>query len=168
MGMNKNDDIHYLEKNIQTQELYNDFEYKKHFEKRFVLIQNHEQERIEVENYDEKTDRDGCVYAFVINGRLIKIGSTTTSFKKRVQSYNCGKKAHRKKGTCSTTNFFVLQNLLNYNKKVDVYVLYPPKKTTKWEGYKIQERFPSSKSIEKIINTRLKEHGVLPALNTQK
>ena len=59
------------------------------------------------------------MYCFVIDGKILKIGKTDTTMAKRVQSYNCGKKAYRENGTCSTTNYNILQSFLAINKEKD-------------------------------------------------
>jgi len=68
--------------------------------------------------------KEGLVYLFIIDNNIIKIGSTIKSIKDRLISYNSGKKSYRKSGTCSTTNYFVLQTLINLNKNIDVYALF--------------------------------------------
>lgn len=78
-------------------------------------------------NFDD--NYSGLVYAFVIKGYFYKSGKTDTTMKERINSYNCGKKEYRNNGTCSVTNYFVLQSLLNFNVPVDVYCFLVPKAT---------------------------------------
>ena len=87
----------------------------------------------------------------VIDNKILKIGQTITDVKCRIQSYNSGKKKHRKKGTCSTTNYFILQSLLNIDKRVNLYVYFAEKKPYDIFGVKGNDCFPSAKVIEKII-----------------
>lgn len=147
---------------------FSNFEFKKYFEKLCEIVPDVDNEKVFISNENEKINKSELIYAFVYNGELLKIGSTTTSFKKRIQSYNCGKKIYRKSGTCSTTNYFVLQTFLNINEKIDVYVFFPP-------SFKIDDDFlgkieisvPAKKYENKILD-RMKKNGVFPVLCTQR
>ncbi|MCL4374214.1 MAG: GIY-YIG nuclease family protein [Candidatus Marsarchaeota archaeon] len=164
--MNKNDRP-INESDVEKQIRFNDFCYKDKF--RFIcrLAPNILKERIDIiDEVDSLTDKPDLVYALVINGRIIKIGSSTTSFKDRVSSYNCGKKAYRQNGTCSTTNYVVLQSILNINKNVDVYAFFPEKYTLNIWGER--EEISLSKKYEKAILTELKKNGKFPILCTQR
>ncbi len=91
-----------------------------------ILIYYASLEKLEINAIDEKNMKnEGLVYVFVIQGKIFKIGHSITPITKRVQSYNCGKVEYRKNGTCSTTNYFVLQSLLKINKIVQVYAFFP-------------------------------------------
>ena len=119
--MNRNDRI-LSAKDIKNQLNFDAFKHREKFSFLCDLVPEKDKERLVIKNADsDLAEKRGVLYVFVLDNKLIKIGSTTTSFKDRVQSYNCGKKAYRKSGTCSTTNFFVLQSLLNINKIVKVY-----------------------------------------------
>lgn len=85
--------------------------------------------------------RGNALYAFVIDGHLFKIGKTDTTIAERISSYNCGRKKHRENGTCSTTNYMVLQTFLALNKEVEVYCYFLPKATLTIGGktYEISE-----------------------------
>lgn len=98
---------------------------------------------------------NGCIYAFVIENKLVKIGMTTTSLSKRFQSYNCGKSKYRESGTCSVTNYWILHNFENYGKEIDVYT---------FEDISFQNNYlflnntinikPPYKEMEKILNKK--------------
>ncbi len=104
---------------------YKDFEYKEYFNLLCELVPNNSLEKLEINAIDEKNMKnEGLVYVFVIQGKIFKIGHSITPITKRVQSYNCGKVEYRKNGTCSTTNYFVLQSLLNINEVVQVYAFF--------------------------------------------
>ncbi len=104
---------------------YKDFEYKEYFNLLCELVPNNSLEKLEINAIDEKNMKNkGLVYVFVIQGKIFKIGHSITPITKRVQSYNCGKVEYRKNGTCSTTNYFVLQSLLKINKIVQVYAFF--------------------------------------------
>ena len=111
--------------------------------------------------------RRGLVYVFIVDGKLLKVGSTAQSFTERVQSYNCGTKSNRwNRGTCSTTNYFVLQSLLAIGKSIRVYAFFTPRITVPIFGKK--ESFPlPPKQWEKNILKTMKLKGKLPVLCTQ-
>jgi hypothetical protein len=142
---------------------YDDFPYKQYFTKIGHLIPDNDKECVSL---DLSFDRKDLVYIFVIDGIIIKIGSTSTTMKNRIQSYNCGKKAYRKNGTCSTTNYVCLQSILNINKKVDVYAFFP--EDNKIDVWGIEKEISVSKLYEKRILTDLKDKGVFPVLCIQR
>ena len=49
------------------------------------------------------------IYIIAIDGKVAKIGGTYVGMKGRHQSYNCGTRKARNKGTCSVTNFNVTE-----------------------------------------------------------
>ena len=74
-------------------------------------------------DYDELL-KDGCCYIMTITDpqgfeRILKIGQTSNHFYKgksnRLGSYNTGTKTANADGTCSTTNFGVLQSFGTYS-----------------------------------------------------
>ena len=72
-----------------------------------------------------KKTNNGCLYMMTYKNpdtnkeHILKIGQTSTSLDKRIQSYNCGEiKYQNGKGTASTTNTFVKQNILNFNGEI--------------------------------------------------
>lgn len=148
---------------------FEDFEYKEYFSHLCNLIPNDEKERLEIEVIDkESMKKKGAVYIFVIEGKIFKIGQTIDTLKKRIGSYNCGKLEYRAKGTCSTTNFFVLQSLLRINKKVEVYTYYPDAPRYNLFGKEYHDTWPVSKKAENIIiKDFLKNHDKKPIGCTQ-
>lgn len=165
--MNKNDLI--LHPNDFVNQInFDDFEYKDKFNYLCDLIPIRRLEKLVIKNADDNLiKRAGLVYLFILNNKLLKVGSATTSFLERVSSYNCGKKAYRKNGTCSTTNYFVLQNLLNINKPIKVYYYFPDQISMNVWGTTKNISLPA-KEFEKKILTELKENNNLPILCTQK
>ena len=131
---------------------YEKFEFKEYFKHICNLIPNQAKEKLDIMVIDEKgCDRSGVVYVFVINGKIFKIGESINNIKSRIQSYNCGKLEYRLKGTCSTTNFFVLQSLLKINKTVYVYAFFPEEPEYEIFGQKFKNSRPPSKTAEALI-----------------
>ena len=93
----------------------------------------------------------GLVYVFVIDGKIFKIGQSINNIKDRLQSYNCGKFEYRLKGTCSTTNFFVLQSLLKINEPVYVYAYFPEQPEYEVFNKKFKNNRPPLKTAENLI-----------------
>ncbi|MFH1769174.1 MAG: GIY-YIG nuclease family protein [Parcubacteria group bacterium] len=147
---------------------YEEFEHKDKFVFLCNLIPDVDRERLLIEDEDPNyINKKGLVYLFVFNRKLIKVGSTITTFKDRVTSYNCGRRQYRENGTCSTTNYFVLQTLLRWNRPIQIYAYFPPEIEIDVFGEK--ELMPSpTKVIEKRILTELNEDGVLPIFCTQR
>ena len=118
-------------------------------------------------------DREEVVYAIVVDQRyLLKIGSATTNFDKRLKSYNCGQSKYRDNGTCSTTNYYVLQSLFNIaakGHKVEIYTFLtsPIKIQMDLRGLVWQLGYSPAKNIEKSILTSLKSNRKLPLMCTQ-
>ncbi|MDR2708539.1 MAG: GIY-YIG nuclease family protein [Elusimicrobiota bacterium] len=157
-------------KDLKDEICYEAFEYKKHFVHLCNLIPNKELERLEIQELEKQNiKREGLVYIFVIKGYIFKIGHTIGSIKARVQSYNCGKTEYRISGTNSTTNYFVLQSLLNIGEIVNVYAFFPPQPKYELFGLKYQDSFPVSKRAENIIlNDFIKNHNKKPIGCTQR
>lgn len=73
-------------------------------------------------------------------------------FTGRINSYNCGKRKYRKEGgTNSTTNYWLLQFLINMDTNVVVYGYFPDNQSVEVFGEIISQAFPSSKTIEGIV-----------------
>lgn len=112
---------------------------------------------IETESLDWKPDNTevnqyaGLDYAFVCNNHLYKIGKTDVTMKERIQSYNCGKTAFRKNGTCSVTNYKVLKTFLNINHPIDVYAFLAPKATLTVFGNTYEINESPAKFIEGML-----------------
>lgn len=166
--MNRNDEPL---KEIDTTIPMNDFPYISHFKKIGTIKANEPTESIVIKSKESSFESDKeLVYLFVIDGYIQKVGSTTTTMKKRIQSYNCGKQAYRDSGTCSTTNYFVLQSFLRINKDIEVYAFFPEKKKMQVDVFGDiveKELYVPSKEYEKKILVELKENGVMPILCTQ-
>lgn len=164
--MNKNDII-LSEKDTEDQMNFNDFKYKDKFHLLCDLVPEIDKERLVIKNPTSNLiEREGVLYLFILNNKLIKVGSSTVSFIGRVSSYNCGRKAFRKNGTCSTTNYLVLQTLLNINKVIKVYAFFPEEIELEVWGDKEKISLPT-KRFEKKILTELKNKHKLPILCTQ-
>jgi hypothetical protein len=148
---------------------YNNFEHKNKFSHLCNLIPNKELEKLEIEVIDsDNIKNNGLVYIFVINNKIFKIGHTITSMVKRIQSYNCGKIEYRITGTNSTTNYFVLQSLLNIDEVVNVYVYFTEKPKYKVFGKTYQDGKQPAKTAENIIiNDFIKNHNKKPIGCTQ-
>lgn len=163
--MNKNDKpISNVDGSFSLEE----FDFVDRFVKISTLKPLISKEKIEADIiYDKRySSRRGIVYVFVIDGKVVKIGSSTTSMKARIQSYNCGKQAYRDSGTCSTTNYFVLQSFLKINKPIDVYGFFPESIVVDVFGVDEEVSIPP-KIYEKNILKHLKEEDKLPVLCTQ-
>ncbi|GMO60885.1 MAG: hypothetical protein Ta2D_06620 [Rickettsiales bacterium] len=147
---------------------FDDFEFKQYFSHLCDLQPNKELEKLEIITENDIT-KEGLVYVFVIDNYIFKIGHTTTSIKDRIQSYNCGKVEYRINGTNSTTNYFVLQSLLNINKIVNVYAFFPEQPKYELFGKKYQDSFPVSKRAENVIlNKFIEKHNKKPVGCTQR
>jgi hypothetical protein len=69
------------------------------------------------------------IYIIAIDDKVAKIGGTYVGMKGRHQSYNCGTRKARNKGTCSVTNFNVTEAqyaAIRDGKKVEWYVFDVP------------------------------------------
>ena len=122
---------------------------------------------IEIKDPRYKTTED-LVYAFVIGGKLLKIGKSIKTMKDRIQSYHCGKNAYREKpkSTNSATNWFILQSVLSINLPVYIYAIYAPRSNGEFMGWVYPNRI--SKEIEgKIITAFYEQYGFKPIGNKQ-
>lgn len=69
------------------------------------------------------------IYVLAIDGKVAKIGGTYVGMKGRHQSYNCGTRKARAKGTCSVTNFNITETqyaAIMSGKRVEWYVFDVP------------------------------------------
>lgn len=171
MAKKKNRNIVFLKTidDLQNEILYQDFEYGEHFIHLCNLLPNKELEKLEIEIINEENiKKEGLVYVFVINDRIFKIGHTISPIKKRIQSYNCGKTEYRIAGTNSTTNYFVLQSLLNINKIINLYAFFPDHPEYTVFGKTFKDSFPISKRAEnEILINFIKKHNKKPIGCTQ-
>lgn len=172
--MNKNDKPLESLNALQDQVDYGEFQYKEYFIHLCNLLPDKGRESLKVEKLQgaEPTDKvreSSLVYLIVVRGKVFKIGATINTIEDRVQSYNCGKLKHRRAGTCSTTNFFVLQSLININEPAAIYAYFPDKEGYEIFGEKGEEAFPSPKIIErKILKDFAKKHHGKPIGNIQR
>lgn len=168
---NRNEEL-ITQKDIEKIEFrLENFDYRERFRFLCTLHPNQVQERLEIiEAVDEKDfniKKPALIYIFVLDGKILKIGASMTSFKGRVGSYNCGRVDNRIRGTCSTTNYFVLQSLLKLNKNIDVYAYFIP--TTTHDVFGQMQVIPHNpKYWEKVILTKLKKENKLPIFCTQR
>lgn len=145
-------------KDVESWPLWKDYTLKDYFVSLGTIYPNKDKEMLDWEAIEEMLDQhEGLDYGFVIEEHLYKIGKTDTTMKDRLQSYNCGKKDFRKNGTCSVTNFKVLQTLLNIGKPVTVYALLAPKATLTIFGKTYEINTSPSKFIEGILIEQAKK-----------
>lgn len=132
---------------------FKDYTYNKYMTYAGKLIPDTKNEKLVWEPaVDFPNDYCGLFYAFVVNGKFYKGGKTDNTLVDRIKSYNCGKTEYRKKnGTCSVTNYFVLQTLLNFNVPVDVYCYLVPKAKLEIFGTTVEINTSPSKYIEGIF-----------------
>ena len=130
---------------------------------------NNQNERWDMDIKDPRyLTQEDLIYALVIDGKLLKIGKSITTMKKRVQSYHCGKNAYREKSnaTNSATNWYILQSVLAINLPVYIYVLFVPRTDGKFMGWTYHNRI--SKEIESILITAFyNQYGFKPIGNKQ-
>lgn len=168
-GNNRNDRI-YTAEDVKYFPLLEDTPELDDFIKIGEIIPNVEAQRLDVkEALPIFYEKEGMVYAFIIDDRVFKLGKTEVTMLERLKSYNCGKIAYRDNGTCSTTNYMVLQSFLNINKQVDVYGIPIPSATFIWKGKKITTDVSPAKYIEREFLKKITEtlHAKLPGC-TQK
>jgi hypothetical protein len=146
--MNRNDRI-FTREDIACFPLLSEIPQLNGFIKLGELLPSVENESITIQNAsDILLTKKGLVYAFVIDGRVFKVGKTETTMKERIKSYNCGKRAYRENGTCSTTNYMVLQSFLTINKIVEIYGVPIPPARFVWNGQEIETDVSPAKYIE--------------------
>lgn len=142
---------------IKEWPLFTDYTYHKEMPHVGQLIPDKDNEKLLwCPNEDFNDNYPGLIYAFVVNGHLYKIGKTDTTMRERISSYNCGKKEYRNNGTCSVTNYFVLQSLLNFNVPVDIYCFLAPKATLNIFGKSIEISESPAKYIEGLFLSQAK------------
>lgn len=138
------------------------------FKKICELSPNKELEKLNLINEDnDLINKRGVVYLFLIDGKVIKIGSSIVSMKERISSYNTGKLKYREDGTCSTTNYFILQSFLNLNVPIDVYGYFPKEVEVMYDDV-ILINTSTAKTIEGYLLKKIKEKcGSFPVFCTQ-
>lgn len=168
---NKNDQPLSDFKDIKQEIAYDKFSYKDNFFYLCDLKPQNKDEKLVIINTQNanKLEQEGVVYIFVINKKIVKIGSSISSIKGRINSYNTGKRQYRMHGTNSTTNYFILQSILNINKNVKLYAYFPKQQEYEIFGEQGQSSFPPPKMVEKKILTDFKKQfHKLPIFCTQR
>lgn len=157
-------------KELSKEVRFSEYMHKDHFTHICDIIPNKKEEKLEIKEIDHnKTKEDGLVYILVIKNKIFKIGQSITNITKRVQSYNCGKTEYRISGTNSTTNYFVLQSLLNLNERINVYAYFTKKQKYEIFGEHGEDSFPSSKVVErKVMKDFIHQYKKKPIANTQR
>lgn len=155
MKKSNNDILTYIPENAP---FFSQYILRSYFTRIGELIPDRENEKLlfygDIDKYE---NIEGAVYLFVINDKILKLGKTDTSMKKRIQSYNCGKKQYRTNGTCSTTNYKVLQSLLAINEKVELYCYFVPPISINLFGEEITITTSPSKCVEKAFQRKTQE-----------
>lgn len=100
---------------------------------------------------------------------IIKIGSSRTTFKKRLGSYNCGVVNNWR--TASTTNIKILQSMVTTRKALNLYIYDCSKDyyVITWHGEKsVKFASPKALAVEDIMVKKfIKEFGFKPLANVQ-
>lgn len=170
---NKNDILLENISQLENEVVWDEYEYNNHFSYLCKVIPEVENERLVTADEVEENMQRPCVYMLIVEGRIFKIGKAEGTmniggFAGRINSYNCGRRKARAKGTCSTTNFWVLQSLLNLEVEAVVYGYFPEDATTEVFGEEITQPFPSPKTIEGVIIKHFeKKYRKKPIGNTQ-
>lgn len=103
------------------------------------------------------------------NEHVIKIGSTRTTFKKRLGSYNCGTVNNWR--TASTTNIKILQSMVATRLDLNLYIYdcsSDPYQITWHEITSVPFASPKSLAVEDImIKEFKKQFGKIPLANVQ-
>lgn len=141
---------------LDNEVVWDEYEYNNRFSYLCKVIPEKEHERLVTADEVTENMQRACVYMLIVNGRIFKIGKAEGTmnvggFSGRVSSYNCGKQKARDKGTCSTTNYWVLQSLINLNVEVTVYAYFPEDATTEIFGETITQPFPTPKAVEGVV-----------------
>ena len=123
----------------------------------------------------EWTKYRNMLYVISIDGRIVKIGMTTTGLSKRWGSYNNGTPEIREgKGSGSTTNYNVVQPLkiaIEEGRNVEWYCWAPPVKTYTNEawGYTEEVQAKDPEWYENLLLTMYEEEfGKKPHLSSNK
>lgn len=115
---------------------------------------------------------NGIIYAIVFDGKIVKLGMSSTTLKDRLQSYNCGTRAAREKGTCSTTNFHIIESIYGAilrGIKVEIYsyhITSPTVTINMWNDEVPVKMTAVAKEFEKTLLQKYKEiTGTYPWLS---
>ena len=161
---NKTDEIIKTWEELKDEVNYSTYNYKDYFVHLCDLNPNPHTEKLEIVNLNEEyRNVEGLIYIFVIDDKIFKIGQTTKTFTDRINSYNCGQKANRQKGTCSVTNYYILQSLLSICKPINVYAYIVPKATYEIFREVVISAEAPSKYAERILTVDFeKKYGQKP------
>ena len=155
------------------------WKYRAHFEPigsiQFALNRNQREDMRFIPRDVAFLENEALVYVLVVKTptatKVLKVGKTSTSMKKRVASYNCGKDEYRAKGTCSTTNWFVrttLKNLFERQYQLEVFGYYVADVRSEVDFGVFKTVRGDPKNLEKTILENLKKSGRFPPLCTQR
>lgn len=120
-------------KELENEININDFQLlKDKFTKLCQLIPNPKKEilKIDYTGLDKKEikkikRKKRLVYIMVIEDKIFSVGCTNRSLRKRISSYDNGKKRYRERTEKHYKNsYYILQSLLNINKPIDIYGYY--------------------------------------------
>ena len=117
-------------------------------------------------------NHNGIIYAIVFDGKIVKLGMSSTTLKERLNSYNCGTRAARAKGTCSTTNFHIIESIYGAilrGIKVEIYsyhITSPTVTINMWNDEVPVKMTAVAKEFEKTLLQKYKEiTGTYPWLS---
>lgn len=130
---------------------WNEYEHAAKFEYLCEIVASEEKEKIFYQKEVKSHMKRSCTYILVLDGKVFKIGSALRGMHGRIGSYNTGKVKYRARGTNSASNYWCLQSFINLQQTVYVYAFFPETKTCKIFGEKVDEHFPSSKTIEGVV-----------------
>tara|TARA_B110000046_G_scaffold185958_1_gene230789 strand:+ start:14287 stop:15012 length:726 start_codon:yes stop_codon:yes gene_type:complete len=121
-----------------------------------------------------KDDTHEYLYCLAYDGRIVKIGMTITSLKKRwCGSYSCGTTRAMAKGSCSTTNYIITEcnfSAVKAGMDVEVYGICCPKKVIEVTRFGITRAIFAStvRGLETMLTQSFREtYGNKPVLCVQ-
>ena len=158
---NKNDEPLKNLSELDANKSYDQMPHKDKFFHLCNIVPDQKNKKLEVNTVNADNDKYikllGLVYVLVINKKILTIGSSTNSILDRVGSYNAGEKKNRKSGTASTTNYYILQSIINIGEVVNVYAHFPPMKKYELFGEEGEDVFPSAQVVKNRILTDFKK-----------
>lgn len=136
---------------LSEQVNWRDYEHRKKFAYVCTVTPDEENEKLTITKQMAEDMKRSCVYVMVIDGKVFKIGTALRGMKNRIGSYNSGRIRYRTRGTNSGANYWILQSLLKMNAKAEFYAYYPPLESCTVFGEKLEEPFPSAKTVEGVV-----------------
>lgn len=102
------------------------------------------------------------VYAITFDEKIVKIGQTSKTLKDRFGSYACGTRQYRERGTCSTTNFHLMEAAyaaIMMGQDVSVYSFDVPKEVMELEvfGETVKEPVRIAHIYENVLLNQYKK-----------